>query len=53
MKSLRVWCKGKLNKVKPLVPWMFKAYILWSIIADVTLLAGIIYLAIYGVPILN
>lgn len=50
MKSLRVWCNNKLKKVKPLVPWMFKAYILWSIIADITLISGIIYLAIYGVP---
>ena len=50
MKSLRVWGKGKLDKVKPLMPWMLRAYILWSIIADLTLLGGILYLAIYGVP---
>ena len=32
---------------KEAVKWMFKAYVVWSICADITLLAGIIYLIFF------
>jgi hypothetical protein len=33
--------------VREVSKWMFKAYILWSICADIALLAGIIYLVFF------
>jgi hypothetical protein len=38
MKSLRIQTVSK---------WMLRAYIVWSVCADITLLAGIIYLVFY------
>jgi hypothetical protein len=33
--------------VREVSKWMFKAYIFWSICADITLLAGLIYLIFF------
>ena len=33
--------------VRELSKWMFKAYIVWSICADITLLAGLVYLVFF------
>jgi hypothetical protein len=32
---------------KDVTKWMFKAYILWSICADITLIAGLVWLIFY------
>ncbi len=34
--------------VRKVSKWMLRAYILWSICADITLLGGIIYLVFWG-----
>ena len=33
--------------VRELSKWMFKAYIIWRVCADITLLSGLIYLVFF------
>jgi hypothetical protein len=37
----------KTPLVRELSKWMFKAYIVWSICADIALLGGLIYLVFF------